>query len=256
MIANRLEIRNVPNTMTKHIIIGGTGGIGAAIARRLHASGNSLHLIARDEGKLAALAFELDATFAVADVQDRSALEAAIQQAGPSVDGLCYAAGTINLKPVHLLTDADALRDFEINALGAFRAVQAALPLLKASAQATTSILLFSTVAVAQGFAAHASVSMAKGAVEGLTRALAAELSPKIRVNCLAPSLTRTPLAAGLTSNEALANSIALMHAAQRLGEPDDIAAMAALLLSPDAGWITGQVIGVDGGRSTLRTKG
>ena len=242
--------------MTKHIIIGGTGGIGAAIARRLYASGHSSHLIARDERKLALLASELNATFAVADVQDRASLEAAIQHAGPAVDGLCYAAGTINLKPVHRLTDADALRDFEINALGAFRAVQAALPLLKASMQATTSILLFSTVAVAQGFAAHASVSMAKGAVEGLTRALAAELSPKIRVNCLAPSLTRTPLAAGLTSNEAMANSIGLMHAAQRLGEPDDIAAMAALLLSPDAGWITGQVIGVDGGRSTLRTKG
>jgi NAD(P)-dependent dehydrogenase (short-subunit alcohol dehydrogenase family) len=242
--------------MTKHIIIGGTGGIGAAIARRLSAAGNSIHLIARDEAKLVALASKLDATFAVADVQDRASLEKAILAAGPSIDGLCYAAGTINLKPLHRLTDADALRDFEINALGGFRAVQIALPFLKASAQATTSILLFSTVAVAQGFAAHASVSMAKGAIEGLTRALAAELSPKIRVNCIAPSLTRTPLAAGLTSNEAMANSIAALHAAQRLGEPDDIAAMAALLLSPDAGWITGQVIGVDGGRSTLRTKG
>jgi NAD(P)-dependent dehydrogenase (short-subunit alcohol dehydrogenase family) len=256
MIANQIAKLIVSTTMTKHIIIGGTGGIGAAVARRLHSSGDSIHLIARDEGRLAALATEFNATYSVADVQDRGALETAILAAGPSVDGLCYAAGTINLKPVHRLTDADALRDFEINALGAFRAVQVALPLLKASTQATTSILLFSTVAVAQGFAAHASVSMAKGAIEGLTRALAAELSPKIRVNCLAPSLTRTPLATGLTSNEAMANSIALMHAAQRLGEPEDIAAMAALLLSPEAGWITGQVIGVDGGRSTLRTKG
>ena len=256
MIANQLASFDVSPTMTKHIIIGGTGGIGAALARRLHAAGNSIHLIARDEERLVALATELNASYVVADVQDRASLEAAILAAGPSADGLCYAAGTINLKPVHRLTDADALRDFEINALGAFRAVQAALPLLKASTQATTSILLFSTVAVAQGFAAHASVSMAKGAIEGLTRALAAELSPRIRVNCLAPSLTRTPLAAQLTSNEAMANSIAAMHAAQRLGEPDDIAAMAALLLSQDAGWITGQVIGVDGGRSTLRTKG
>jgi NAD(P)-dependent dehydrogenase (short-subunit alcohol dehydrogenase family) len=242
--------------MTKHIIIGGTGGIGAAIARRLHSSGHSIHLIARDENRLAALAAELNATFAVADVQDRASLEAAILNAGPAIDGLCYAAGTINLKPLHRLTDADALRDFEINALGAFRAVQVALPLLKASAQPTTSILLFSTIAVVQGFALHASISMAKGAIEGLTRSLAAELAPKIRVNAIAPSLTRTPLAAGLTSNEAMANSIAAMHASQRLGEPDDIAYMAALLLSPDSGWITGQVIGVDGGRSTLRTKG
>lgn len=242
--------------MTKHIIIGGTGGIGAAIARRLKAAGHSLHLIARDEAKLAALASELGATFAAADVQDRASLEAAILAAGPAIDGLCYAAGTINLKPLHRLTDADALRDFEINALGAFRAVQVALPLLKASTEATTSILLFSTVAVAQGFTAHASIAMAKGAIEGLTRALATELSPKIRVNAIAPSLTRTPLAVGLTSNEAMANSIGAMHAAQRLGEPEDIAAMAVLLLSPESGWITGQVIGVDGGRSTLRTKG
>ena len=242
--------------MTKHIIIGGTGGIGAAIARQLRASGNDIHLIARDETKLAALDSELGATFAVADVQDRASLEAAILAAGHSIDGLCYAAGTINLKPLHRLTDADAQRDFEINALGAFRAAQIALPLLKASAQATASILLFSTVAVAQGFTAHASISMAKGAIEGLTRALAAELAPKIRVNAIAPSLTKTPLANALTSNESMATAIAGLHAAQRLGEADDIAEMAALLLSPKSSWITGQIIGVDGGRSTLRTKG
>ena len=242
--------------MTKHIIIGGTGGIGAAIVRQLRNAGNDIHLIARDGAKLAALASELGATFAVADVQDRASLEAAIIAAGPSIDGLCYAAGTINLKPLHRLTDADALRDFEINALGAFRAAQIALPLLKASTQATASILLFSTVAVAQGFTAHASISMAKGPIEGLTRALAAELAPKIRVNAIAPSLTKTPLATALTANEAMATAIAGLHAAQRLGEPDDIAEMAALLLSPKSSWITGQIIGVDGGRSTLRTKG
>jgi NAD(P)-dependent dehydrogenase (short-subunit alcohol dehydrogenase family) len=242
--------------MTKHIIIGGTGGIGAAIARRLHSTGHSLHLIARDEAKLAALASELNATFAVADVQDRSSLEAAIIAAGSAVDGLCYAAGTINLKPVHRLTDADALRDFEINALGAFRAVQAALPALKVSAQTTASVLFFSTVAVGQGFASHASVAMAKGAIEGLTRSLAAELAPKIRVNAIAPSLIKTPLANFITQNEPTAQAIAALHPLQRLGESGDIAALAALLLSNEAGWITGQVIGVDGGRSTLRTKG
>jgi NAD(P)-dependent dehydrogenase (short-subunit alcohol dehydrogenase family) len=242
--------------MTKHIIIGGTHGIGAALARRLHGPGHSLHLIARDEGKLAPLAAELGATFAVADVQDRALLEAAILAAGPSIDGLCYAAGTINLKPLARLTDADALRDFEINALGAFRAVQIALPLLKASMQATASVLLFSTVAVQQGFASHASIAMAKGAIEGLTRSLAAELAPKIRVNAIAPSLTKTPLAEFITKNEPMAQAVAALHPLQRLGEADDIAALAALLLSPDAGWITGQVIGVDGGRSTLRTKG
>ena len=117
-------------------------------------------------------------------------------------------------------------------------------------------IVLFSTVAVAQGFAAHASVAMAKGAIEGLTLALAAELAPRIRVNCIAPSLTRTPLAAALTGNEAMAKAIADLHPLRRLGEPEDIAPLAALLVSDEASWITGQIVGVDGGRSTLRTKG
>jgi len=116
--------------------------------------------------------------------------------------------------------------------------------------------VLFSTIAVAQGFANHASVAMAKGAVEGLTLSLAAELAPAIRVNCIAPSLTNTPLAQSLTSNAQIAAGIAALHPLQRLGEPEDVASLAAFLLSRDAGWITGQIMGVDGGRSTLRTKG
>jgi NAD(P)-dependent dehydrogenase (short-subunit alcohol dehydrogenase family) len=237
------------------LIVGGAGGIGAALARRLVAAAQPVHLIGRSSGPLAALAGELGATSSVADVLDRAALQSAIEAAGPRLAGLVYAVGSINLKPVARLQDADFEHDFRLNALGAVRSVQAALPALKAS-EGTASILLFSTVAVAQGFTAHASVAMAKGAVEGLTRALAAELAPKIRVNCLAPSLTRTPLARTLTGNEQMAGAIAQMHAMQRLGEPEDVAAMAAFLVSPDAGWITGQIIGVDGGRSSLRTKG
>ena len=117
------------------------------------------------------------------------------------------------------------------------------------------SVVLFSTVAVQQGFPNHSIIAAAKGAVEGLTRALAAELAPHVRVNAVAPSLTRTPLAAALTQNEPMAKAIAAMHALPRLGEPEDMAACAAFLLSPDSGWVTGQIIGVDGGRSTLRTK-
>lgn len=118
------------------------------------------------------------------------------------------------------------------------------------------SIVFFSSVAAAQGFTAHASISMAKAAVEGLTLALAAELAPRIRVNCLAPSLSRTKLSAGLTSNDALAGAIAGLHALQRLGEPKDIAPLAALLLGDEGRWVTGQIIGVDGGRSSVRSKG
>lgn len=237
------------------IIVGGTGGAGSALARRLVAAGRKVHLVGRDPVRLQVLASELGATSAVADVLDAEALQAAIEAAGPSVAGLAYMVGSINLKPVSRLTDADFELDFRLNALGAVRSVQAALPALKA-ADGNAAILLVSTVAVAQGFTAHASVAMAKGAVEGLTLALGAELAPKIRVNCVAPSLTRTPMARALTGNEQMATAIAQMHAMQRLGEPDDIAALAAFLLSPDAGWITGQIVGVDGGRSMLRTKG
>ena len=238
------------------LIYGGSGGIGSALARRLRGRGHAVHLVARDRDRLEALAAEIGATFSVADVADPAAVTAAAAEAGDRLAGLAYCVGSINLKPVARLTDADFTRDFEVNALGAVRAVHASLAALKAHEGPTASILLVSTVAVAQGFAAHASVSMAKGAVEGLTVALAAELAPKIRVNCVAPSLTRTPLARGLTSNETMANAIAALHAIPRLGEPDDVAALGALLLDAEAGWITGQIIGVDGGRSVLRTKG
>jgi NAD(P)-dependent dehydrogenase (short-subunit alcohol dehydrogenase family) len=236
------------------IIIGATGGIGSALARRLAAAGNKVHAIGRDPGRTEALAAELNGSSATADIKDRASLEQAVKAAGPAIAGLAYCVGSINLKPVSRITDEDVEQDFALNALGAFRAVQAALPALKASPAA--SIVLFSTVAVQQGFASHASIGMAKGAVEGLMLSLAAELAPKIRVNCVAPSLTRTPLAAALTSGEQMATAIASLHALQRLGEPDDIAAAAAFLFSPDSSWITGQVIRVDGGRSTLRTKG
>ncbi len=242
--------------MASIIIFGGAGAIGSAIARRLAARGDRPHLAGRDPGRLAAAARETGAGVSVCDVTDPGAIAAAVAEAAAAggLAGLVYAAGTINLKPVGSLTVADFEDDWRVNALGAALALQAAAPHLKLVEGA--SAVLFSTVAVRQGFAAHASVSMAKGAVEGLTLALAAELAPKVRVNCIAPSLTRTPLAEGLTRNEALAKGVADAHALRQLGEAEDSAGLAAFLLGPDAGWITGQVIGVDGGRSTLRTKG
>jgi NAD(P)-dependent dehydrogenase (short-subunit alcohol dehydrogenase family) len=238
------------------IIFGGTGGIGSAIARRVRQRGDRVHLVARDEGRLRKLADEIGASHAVADVMDRGAIEGAVAAAGESISGLAYAVGTIDLKPISRLSDEDFEQDFRINALGAARAVRAALPGLKKVGDG--SVVFFSTVAVAQGFGSHASIAMAKGAVEGLTVALAAELAPKIKVNCIAPSLTKTPMAAAakLTTAEPMTSAIAALHALERLGEPDDIAALAAFLLSAEASWITGQIIGVDGGRSTLRTKG
>jgi NAD(P)-dependent dehydrogenase (short-subunit alcohol dehydrogenase family) len=131
--------------------------------------------------------------------------------------------------------------------------VQAAEPALR---KAKGSVVLFSTVASGSGFPNHAVIATAKGAVEALTRSLAADLAPDVRVNCIAPSLLRTPLASSFTNNETMANSIAQLHPLPRLGEADDAAALSAFLLDPDAGWITGQVIPLDGGRSSLRVKG
>lgn len=241
--------------MTQKVIIyGGSGGIGSATARLLHARGDALHLVGRDEEKLAAIAEELDASFTVGDVTDDGLFARVTEDAGDVVDGLVYAVGTINLRMLPRLKAEDFMHDFQVNALGAVLAVQAALPALKKS-EGTASVVLYSSVAVQQGFTFHASVSMAKGAIEGLTRSLAAELAPKVRVNAIAPSLVQTPLAKSLLSNEKMAEAIAAMHAIPRLGEPEDIASLTAFLLSPDSGWITGQIFGVDGGRSSLRIK-
>ncbi len=167
------------------------------------------------------------------------------------LDGLVYCPGTINLKPLRGLKPQDVMNDFEINALGAFKIVQAVLKKLKKSD--SSSVVFFSTVAVSQGMPYHVSVSMAKGAIEALARSLAAELAPATRVNVVAPSLTDTPLASRLLSNEERKEASANRHPLKRVGQVNDISSMATFLLSDDASWITGQVLPVDGGMSALK---
>lgn len=236
------------------IVIGATGGIGEALSRRLHAAGHPLHLIARND-RLDPLARELGATAATADALDEAALAQAVAAAdrGDGLGGLAYCVGSIVIKPLKAASPEDFLTAYRLNLLGAVTALKAAEKGLKA---AKGSVVLFSTVAVEQGFPNHTVIGAAKGAVAALARSLAAEWAPSVRVNVVAPSLTRTPLAKPLVSNEQFAQGIAALHAMGRLGEAEDQAAAAAFLLSPDSGWITGQTIGVDGGRSTLRTKG
>jgi len=165
-----------------------------------------------------------------------------------ALDGFVYAPGSINLKPFRGYTAEEFRSDFEINALGAALTLQKAERALR---EARGSALLFSTVAVGQGMSYHASIAMAKGAVEGLVRSLAAEWAPAVRVNAVAPSLTETPLSAKLLGTESRSAAAAERHPLKRVGQPEDVARAGLALL--DNPWITGQILGVDGGMSTLR---
>lgn len=235
------------------VVIGATGGIGSALARRLAQRGAKPFLVGRDPARLGALAGELGCGHAVADATDAAALSAAIAAAGTPLAGLAYCVGSILLKPLKRITEADMEATFRLNVVGAMVAVRAAAEALSAG---QGSVVLFSSVAARAGFANHVAIGAAKAAVEGLGLALAAELAPQVRVNVVAPSLTRTAMAAPLTGNAAMAEAIAKLHPLPRLGEAEDAAAAAAFLLSAEASWITGQVLGVDGGRAGLRGRG
>lgn len=238
------------------LVFGATGGIGSALVRRLHDADRPLFLAARDAQALAGVSSATGgAPFRAGDVRQPADIEATVVEAarGGALAGLAFCVGSIVLKPLRRAEAGDFVDAFTLNALGAALAVKAAERALRAG---KGSVVLFSTVAAEYGFPNHSVIAAAKGAVEGLTRSLAADLAPDIRVNCIAPSLVRTPLAAPLTNNDAMAAAIAQLHPLPRLGEPDDIAATAQFLLSAESGWITGQVIAVDGGRGRLRTKG
>lgn len=168
-----------------------------------------------------------------------------------SLDGLVYAPGSIELAPFRQLTPEIFHKEFELNVVGAVRVIQYALGAL--TAEAGAGVVMYSTVATARGMTFHASIAAAKAGVEGLAISLAAELaSKKVRFNVVAPSLTDTPLSERLLSNEKRRQASAERHPLRRVGEPGDIAAATLYLLSEDAGWVTGQRIGVDGGLSMV----
>jgi NAD(P)-dependent dehydrogenase (short-subunit alcohol dehydrogenase family) len=229
---------------TKKIaIIGASKGIGLALAQQLAELGHEVY--ATYSNTTPSLQHQ-NITWQQLDVLAPTPLDL------PEVlDGLVYCPGTIALKPFSRFSPTDFQTDYQLQVLGAIQSIQTALPALKKSEQA--AIVLFSTVAVQQGLPFHSLVSASKGAIEGLTRSLAAELAPKIRVNAIAPSLTNTPLAENLLNSDAKREANAARHPLKRIGEASDIAHMAAFLLSDNASWVSGQILHVDGGISSLR---
>jgi 3-oxoacyl-[acyl-carrier protein] reductase len=225
-----------------YVLIGGSYGIGAVLAEKLLQQGHAVFVMSRTQPAITGIQYvPFDAEKGGVDLSKLSNV----------IHGIAYLPGTIQLKPFHRFTDDDFIADFKLNTVGAARAVRELLTPLKAAEQ--SSIVFFSTVAVQQGMPFHASVAMAKGALEGLTRSLAAELAPKIRVNAIAPSITDTPLAAKILSNEDKKKISGERHPLKRVGEATDIAAAAAFLLTDASAWMTGQILHVDGGLSSVR---
>ncbi len=232
-------------TNKNYLIVGASSGIGKSLAEKLVAQGANIFTASRHKGdtpSVTHLFFDAQST----DFQNFTALPDIIH-------GVAYCPGSINLKPFHRLSLNDFQQDLNINLLGAVGVLQAVLPKLKKAESA--SVVLFSTVAVQTGMGFHASIAAAKGAVEGLTRALAAEWAmQRIRVNAIAPSLTDTPLAKNLLSTDEKKEASNRRHPIGRYGTAEDVAAMAAFLMGDDASWITGQIFGVDGGMGSIRS--
>ncbi|MEO9870717.1 SDR family NAD(P)-dependent oxidoreductase [Ekhidna sp.] len=232
--------------MSKHyLIIGGSTGIGLQLVRNLSSEGHEVTVLSRNEGELTNVT---NINHMVYDVTSDELPDLSMEK----LDGFVYCPGSINLKPFHRLKPSDFVDDFQLNVIGGIKVLQHILPALKKAEN--PSIVFFSTVAVQQGMGFHSSIAASKGAIEGLTKSLAAEFAPKIRVNCIAPSVTDTPLAERLLSTDEKKEASGKRHALNRVGTPEDIAHMASFLLSPKSGWMTGQILGVDGGMSTLRS--
>jgi NAD(P)-dependent dehydrogenase (short-subunit alcohol dehydrogenase family) len=226
-----------------YLIIGGSSGIGAALVANLEA--NNHQVIAT---------FNAHPQTNTANVKyvHYNVLDTIPANFIPEqLDGLVYCPGAIVLKPFARFTQEDFLKDYQLQVTGAATIIQAALPALKKVDQA--SVVLFSTIAVQRGFNFHSMVAASKGAIEGITRALAAEFAPKIRFNCIAPSITDTPLASNLLNTPEKIEANAQRHPLKKIGNAGDIAKMAAFLLSDDSAWMTGEIIHLDGGMHSIK---
>jgi len=228
------------------VIIGASSGIGEELSIQLAEKGDTVYAYARERRNLPQHDHILFNSWDAVNEMNP------IQGLPEQIDAFIYCPGSITLLPFHSIKPAKFVEDFNINVLGAVKSLQAALPAMKKAPSA--SVVLYSTVAVQTGMSFHASIAAAKGAIEGLTRSLAAEWAPfGIRVNCIAPSLTDTPLAQRLLNSPEKQEASAKRHPLNRVGKPKDIAGLSAYLISDDASWITGQIIHADGGMSSVR---
>ena len=232
----------------KYLIFGATGSVGSSLAEQLKNSDNDIHLVARNENEVKAIAEKLGCSYTVADVLEDGFIEK-VKSDINNIKGIAYCVGSIDLKPLRMVTEADMNKCMKLNLYSAIEAIKGFQESLKKN---KGSVVLFSTVAAQRGFTNHTIIASAKAAVEGLTVTLAAEFAPNIRVNCIAPSLSKSKIAEPMLKNPAIAEGIAKAHPLKRLGEGKDSAALAKFLITDDSSWVTGQVIAVDGGRSKL----
>ncbi len=235
-----------------YVVIGAAGGIGSALARKLTRGGAQVILLGRSAERLAPLGQELSAQTFCIDATQADAMEKAVAGFG-AINGIVNCAGSLLLKPAHLTTEAEWRQTIETNLTTAYATVRAGA---KALWSTGGSIVLCATAAARTGLANHEAIAAAKGGVIGLTLSAAATYGPRnIRVNCVAPGLVDTPLTSRIVANEAALKASTAMHALGRIGRPEDVASGIAWLLDPENAWVTGQVIGIDGGLGTVRPR-
>ena len=234
----------------KYLIFGATGSIGSSLADQMHKEKQDCHLIGRNEEELKEIANKLSYSYSVCDVMKINFVDKLFKDLlEVEILGIAYCVGSIDLKPLRTTRAKDFVSSYVLNLVAATDIIRTFQDNLKRN---NGSIVMFSTVAAKKGFPNHSIISPAKAAVEGLTVALAAELAPHTRVNCIAPSLTKSKMSSFLLQNLKSIDSISRQHPLKRIGEGIDAANLAKFLLSKNSSWITGQIIGVDGGRATI----
>ena len=234
----------------KYLIFGATGSIGSSLANQMYEEKQDCHLIGRNKEELKEIANKLSYSYSVCDVMKINFADKLFKDLlETEILGIAYCIGSIDLKPLRITKAKDFVSTYVLNLVAATDIIRTFQDSLKKN---KGSIVMFSTVAAKKGFPNHSIISPAKAAVEGLTVALAAELAPHTRVNCIAPSLTKSKMSTFLLQNLKTVDSISKLHPLKRIGEGFDAANLAKFLLSKNSSWITGQIIGVDGGRATI----